>query len=331
MNSARLHSLFFLQILPVLIALLPLLAAAQAPGNYPSRPVTIVLNSASGTAGDTTARLMQGRLTERLKQPVLVENRVGASGIIGADYVAKAASDGHTLLLMSNTSSILSAARTDLPFDLLNDFAHIAKLIDVPLALGIPITVKANSLQELLAQIKANPGKYTFASPGTTGPQHLIGELMKQSLGLDMVHVPHKDHALAVQNLVGGHVDLMVTSVSSLLPLANAGKLKLLGITGAKRSALAPNLPTFKELGYGFLVDMAGWYVLSAPAKTPGPIVARLNREFREVIATREIVEALARNGLDSDAGTPEQAVAFLKGDIERWSRVIKQGNIRTN
>lgn len=320
----------FLRILIALPTLLPLLTLAQTPAAYPTRPVTIVLNSATGTGGDTAVRLIQARLTERLKQPVVVENRVGASGVIGADYVAKAAPDGYTLLVMSNTSAILSSVRADLPFDLLQDFAHVAKLVDVPLALGIPVAIKANDLQELLVQIRANPGKFTFASPGTTAPQHLIGELMKQSLGLDMVHVPHKDHALAVQNLVGGHVDLMVTSVTSLLPLASANKLKLLGVTGTRRSPLAPNVPTFRELGHEFLVDMAGWYVLTAPAKTPTAVVVRLNREFREVLAIREVVEAMNKNGLDPDTGTPEQAVAFLRGDIERWSRVIKGGKIST-
>lgn len=312
-----------------LIAILCHAAQAQSPGSPSSRPVSLVVTSAAGTGGDIAVRLITSRLAERLKQPVVVENRVGASGVIGADYVAKAAPDGNTLLVMAITSAILSAARTDLPFDMMRDFTHVTKLVDLPLALGLASVIKANDLKEFLALVKAAPGKYTYASPGALAPQHLIGERMNQQLGLAMVHVPHRDHALAVQNLVGGHVDMMVTSVASLRSLAAAGKLKLLAITGTERSRLAPSVPTFGELGYNFLVDAAGWYLVSAPAATPAPVVARLNHAFREVMAAPEVVEAMFKNGLEPSTGTPEHAAAFLKDEIERFSGIIKLGRIK--
>lgn len=314
--------------LTALIALVSLQAFAQGPSNYPSRAVTVVVTTAPGTAGDIVMRAIQGRLSERLKQPLVVENRVGASGALGADYVAKSAPDGYTLAVVSNAFGILPSMRNDLPFNFANDFVHITKLVDVPLGFAVAATVKANDLKELFAQVKANPGKFTFASPGTASPQHLAGELMKQRLGLDMVHVPHKDHALAVQSIVGGHVDLFITGVNALIPQANAGRIRLLGVTGTKRFDFAPGIPNFVELGYDFLTDLAGWYILSAPVKTPPAAVARLNRELREALAAPEVGAILAKSGLTADTTTPEDALAFLRKDIERWAGVIKQGKI---
>ncbi len=324
--NAKLSRLLFL-----LPALLSLQTQAQSPGEYPVRPITVIVSTAAGSAGDILMRSIAPRLAERLKQSVIVENKVGASGTIGADYVAKAAPEGYALLATVNTLAILPALRTDLPYDLLKDFAHITKLVKVDLTFGLSTSVKANDLKELVALIKATPGKYTFGSPGNGTPHHMAGEVIRQNLGLDMVHVPHKDLALAVQNLVGGHVDMLVSGTASILPAAKTGKVKLLATTGTSRSAFAPDIPTFRELGYDFMDDVAGWYALSAPAKTPAPVIGRLNREFREVLAIAAVKEALEKIGMEAETSTPEQANAFVKGDIERWTRVVKQGKISAN
>ena len=311
--------------------LLPPSALAQSVDDYPTRPVTIVVTSAAGSSMDILGRSIAPKLAERLKQAVLIENRVGASGIIGANSVAKAAPDGYTLLATVNTFAILPAIRNDLPYDIVNDFVHITKVVKVTLTLALSTNVKANNVRELVALIKANPGKFTFSSPGPGSPHHMAGELLRQNLLLEMTHVPHKDLALAIQNVVGGHVDMIISSSASVIPGAESGKLKLLANSGTSRSVFAPDVPTFTELGYQFMSDVDGWYLLSAPVRTPASIVARLNREFRDVLGTPEARDAMRKMGSELETSTPEQAAAFVKADVERWIRVIKQGKVTVN
>ncbi len=315
----------------LLSSLLSSAVLAQSTDGYPSRPVTIVVTSAAGSAMDVLGRNIAPRLGERLKQTVLVENRVGASGIIGANSVAKAPPDGYTLLATVNTFAILPALRNDLPYDIVNDFVHITKLIKVTLTLALSTMVPAGNIKELVALIKANPGKYTFASPGNGSPHHMAGELFRQNLALEMVHVPHKDLALAIQSVVGGHVNMIISSSASVIPGSVSGRLKLLANSGTKRSVFAPDVPTFRDLGYEFMDDVDGWYVLSAPARTPPAVVARLNREFRDALAQPEVREVSKKFGFELETSTPEQTAAFVKSDVERWARVIKQGKVTVN
>ena len=303
----------------------PAATYAQGQDNYPSRPITLVIMTGPGTAGDIVARALVPGLVERLKQPVVVEFRVGASGIIAADYVAKSAPNGYTLLSTVSTATVLQASGRSLPWDLIADFTHVAKLFSVSLAFGVTASQPASSLKDFVASIKANPGKYTFGSPGNGTPHHLAGELFQQALGLQMVHVPHKELSQAYTALVGGHIDTMTSAVASYLPHYRGGRVKLVAVTGQARLSMLPEVPTFRELGYEFMGDVEGWYMLSAPAKTPAPIVERLNRDFRSVLKLPETKETLVKFAGDVDTGTPEEAVAFLKADIERWSRVIRQ------
>ena len=315
----------------VLVATVACGAHAQAQESYPARPITLVIMTGPGTAGDIIARALVPGLMERLKQPVVIEFRTGASGIIAADFVAKSAPNGYTLLSTVNTSTVLQASGRTLPWDLLTDFTHVTKLFTVALAYGANVAMPGATLKDLVDAVRANPGKYTFGSPGNGTPHHLAGELFQQGLGLQMVHVPHKELSQAYASIVGGHVDTMTSAVASYATHMKSGRVKLLAITGPARLAMIPEVPTFRELGYDFMSDVDGWYMLSAPAKTPAPIVERLNREFRAVLNTAEAREALVRFAGAPDTTTPEEAVAFLKKDIERWSRVIRQGKISVN
>ncbi len=314
-----------------LVLMIPFAALGQSVDDYPTKPVTLVVTSAAGSSMDIVARAIAPRLGERLKQNVLVDNRVGASGIIGANSVAKAAPDGYTLLATVNSFAILPALRNDLPYDIVNDFVHITKMIKVTLTLALSSAVPASNVKELVALIKANPGKYTFSSPGPGSPHHMAGELFRQNLGLDMVHVPHKDLGLAIQSVVGGHVNMIISSSASVIPGSESGRLKLLANSGVKRSVFAPNVPTFRDLGYDFMDDVDGWYLLSAPVKTPAPVVAKLNREFREVMGAADVRESSRKVGSEIETSTPEQAAAFVKADVERWMRVIKAGKVTVN
>lgn len=304
-------------------------AGAQGANDYPSRPVTIVVLSTAGSAQDGAMRAIGARMAERLKQPVVIDNRVGASGIIGVDHVAKSAPDGYTLVAMNNTMVILPALRKDLPFDVNRDFAHVAKLANLRMALAVSNNLKTPNLNALFAEVKANPGKYTFASPGVGSPHHMGGELIKQNLSLDMRHIPHKDQTLALQSLGGGHVDIMVGGLSTLLVLGNTGKATVLGTTGDTRTNNAPGVPTFKEAGYGFVDSVSSWIVISAPARTPQAIVARLNRDFNAVLVLPEIKAALAKVDADPDIGTPEQTAALVQTGLDQWKRVVTQAGIK--
>lgn len=315
--------------LSISMAVLTVTSAYSQVSEYPSRPITAVVNSAAGSSTDTGMRLVAQKLGERLKQAVVVDNKVGASGAIGAEYVAKAAPDGYTLLTTVNTLAIMPAVRNDLPFDVLKDFTYITKLLNVSLTFGLSNNVPAKDLKELFALIRANPGKYTFSSPGVGSPHHLAGELIKQNLKLDIVHVPHKDLALAVQNVVGGHVDMIVSGTGSVLALGNTGKMKLLATSGTKRASYAPNIPTFNELGYSFMDDVDGWTALAGPAKMPPAVVARLSRELREVLALPEVRDGSTKIGVEAVWSSPEQTDAFIRTDVARWQQVVSQGKVK--
>lgn len=304
-------------------------AIAQNTNDYPKRPITIVVTSTAGSAQDSAVRIISARLSERLKQTIVVENRLGASGIIGVDHVAKAAPDGYTILTTNNTMAILPAIRTKLPFDVMRDFAHVSKLFTISMGLAVHSSVKATNLKELFALIKANPGKFTFASPGVGSIHHMGAELVKQNLGLDMVHIPHKDQTLALQGVGGGHVDMMIGSMTTLVPLAATGKVKILATSGATRSPNTPSLPTFTESGYAFIEPVVSWGVLSSPKKTPPEIIDKLNREVTVVLNMPEVRAEFAKLGMDPDIGTPDQTSAFLQSAIDQWKIVISRAGIK--
>jgi len=316
----------------VLLALLivPLCTTpAAAQESFPSRAITMVVPISPGTSADLIARSLGAKLAERLKQPVVIENKVGASGMIGLDYTAKAAPNGYTLALMVNSATFLPALVKNMPFDLVSDFAPIAKVATAPLALAVHPSVPARDFKELVALLKANPGKYTYATPGNGTIQHVSMEMLKLELGLDVLHVPHKAIADATSNLVGGHVDMTFGSAPTLVNLSASGKVRVLAMTSPMPGTAAASVPTLADLGYPSLSAITQWYGFIAPSKTPAAIVSRLNRELRQIAEAPEVRAMLIeKQGLGVAVGSPEEMGALVRGDVARWKRVVHEAKI---
>jgi len=302
------------------------LAAAQT---FPSRPVTLVVPFTTGTGIDILARVIGPRLSERWKQPVVVENKPGASGNIGADAVAKAAPDGYTLMVTVNTYTITPALFKDMPYNAATDLAPISKIAVATYTFAVnPAVFPANNMREAIALIRANPGKYYFASPGNGTPHHVGMELIKQRLGLDVTHVPYKGFAGAMTDLVGGQVQMMFTLIHSSIPYVRAGKIRALAVTGAKRSPQFPEAPTFREQGIDFMDDVDAWYAVMAPGKTSPELVARLNADVNAVMGIPEVRENLIKQGLIPSTSTPGELAALIKADLARWAKVVADAKI---
>lgn len=307
-------------------------ASAQSPAkasaeNYPARPIQIIVPFTPGTGMDILARTVGQKLGERLGQAVIVENRPGASGNIGAAQVAKAAPDGYTLLLSGNPLVMNVSLARDLPFDPVKDLVPVEKMATGTLAITVSNAIPAGTVKEFVAYAKAHPG-LPYGSPGVGTPQHLATELFKATTGIDMLHVPYKGSAGAITGLISGEIAFMFNAVHAVLPQAKAGKLKILAVAGSQRSPVAPDIPTVAESGYpGFDVDL--WYGLLAPAGTPTDIIARLNTEVTQILSAPDMRETLAGQGLEAVTSTPEQFSTLMKTDLDRWARVIKAAGIR--
>jgi tripartite-type tricarboxylate transporter receptor subunit TctC len=311
-----------------LCASLPLLASAQA---YPTQPVNIVVPYTPGTGIDIIARTLSAKMKDRLGQPMVVDNKPGASGNIGADAVAKARPDGHTLMVTVNTFTITPALYQKMPYDPNADFTPISKLAVGNLALVVnPSVLPVKTVSELTDYVRARPGKINYGSPGNGTPQHLAVEILKERLNLDMVHVPYKGAAGANTDLLGGQIQLMVLPVHTALPFAKSGKLNILAVSGEKRSELAPDSPSFAEAGLKNL-DLDLYYWLAGPAKLPKPIVARLNEEMKAILAMPDVKETLLKQGLVVETSTPEQISADIKSDVSRWKKFVSEKGIKAD
>ena len=308
-----------------LIPLLSLvLAGAAAAQPYPAKPIRIVSPFAPGGGVDFTARIVGQKITEALGQPVIVDNRAGAGGVIGTEAVAKAAPDGYTLLLGSaGPMTILPGLSTKLPYDPLKDFAPITLVTSMPFVLVVHPSLPVKSVQDLLALARARPGQLNFASPGNGTTTHLAAELLKTLANVNLVHVPYKGVAPAVTDLLAGQVQFMSGDLSTVMPQVRAGKLRALAVTSAKRSTQVPDLPTIAEAGVpGY--DASGWFGVLAPAATPIEIVTRLNTTIVKGISTPESREKLAALGGEVVGNTPAEYAAFLREDLAKWSKLIK-------
>jgi tripartite-type tricarboxylate transporter receptor subunit TctC len=307
-----------------------LLVAANAYAqSFPSRPVTLVVPFSTGTGIDILARAIGPRLSERWNQPVVVENKPGASGNIGTDHVAKAAPDGHTLMVTVNTYTITPSLFKNLAYDAEKDLAPISKIALATYAFVVnPNVFPANSMQEAIALIRANPGKYNFASPGNGTPHHVGMELIKLRLGLNATHIPYKGFAGAMTDLVGGQVHMMFTLIHSSIPHVRSGRIRALAVTGAKRSPQYPEAPTFREQGIDFMDDVDAWYAVMAPGRTPPELVARLNADVNAVMALPDVRDHLVKQGMIPVTSSPAELAALIRTDLARWAKVIQDAKI---
>jgi tripartite-type tricarboxylate transporter receptor subunit TctC len=311
--------------LAVAALLVPQAAGAQG---YPDKPVRIVVPYAAGGAVDIIARTVGQALAEQLKQPVVVDNRPGASANIGMEAVSKAPPDGYTLLMASNGLATNMALFPDLPFDGRRDFAPIARIGYAPLVLVVPASSPAKSLKELLAQAKAEPGKLTYASAGNGSSGHLAGELLKSTAGVDVLHIPYKGGAPAITDLLGERISFMPINPLEVLPHIRAQKLRVLAVASDTRLALFPDVPTFGEAGLpGF--EATVWWGLAAPARTPRDVVVRLNVESNRVLQDPAVAKKLGDMGVVITAGTPDDFARLIGSQTELWSDVIRKAGIR--
>jgi tripartite-type tricarboxylate transporter receptor subunit TctC len=294
-------------------------ALAQA---FPSKPIRILVPFPPGGGTDVAARALAEHLGREFGQPVLVENRPGGNSIIATDAVAKAAPDGHTLLLTTDFHSINAAFGVGLPYDSLKDFAFVARVSTSPLMLVAHPSTNASSLKDLVAAANANPGKLTFASLGTSSPHYLGFEWFKRMAGANMLDVPYKGGGPALADLLGGQVNLMFIVAANGIRQARAGKLVALAVTGPSRAGAAPEVPTFAESGYPEFV-LLNWYGILAPAGTPREAVTKLNAAIVGALATRAVAERLAGVGVDPAPSTPEALESWIRSDIERYRHII--------
>ena len=312
-----------------LCALLFALASAANAQSFPNRPVTLVVPFSPGTGIDILARVIAPKLADKWGQPVVVDNKPGASGNIGTDLVAKSPPDGYTLMVTVNTFTITPSLIKNTPYDVVEDFSPISKIATATYCFDVnPNVFPARNMQEAIALIRQNPGKYFFASPGNGTPHHIGMELIKLRLGLNATHVPYKGFAGAMQDLIGGQVQMMFTLVHSSIPQAKAGRIRILGVTGAKRSPQFPDLPTFREQGIDFMDDVDAWYAVIGPARLAPELLAKLSADVNAVMALPEVRENLLKQGLVPTTSTPQELSALIKSDVPRWAKVIADAKI---
>lgn len=301
------------------------LAQAQA---YPGKPVKIIVPFGAGGPADIYARVIAQRIAPPLGQQVIVEDRPGAGSAIGSDVVAKSTPDGYTLLMISNTHTINETLNPKLPYNLLRDFAPITQVNVMPNVLVVSPSAKVNSVKELIALAKANPGKLNYASSGPGTPYHLAAELFKAMTDTNIVHIPHKASGEARASVLGGQVEMMFDSLPTTVQQIKSGKLKGLAITSTKRSPLLPDLPTVAEAGVpGYEADL--WLGLVAPAGTPAAIIDRLHDETVKVLMNPQVQESFRQQGVEAAGTTPAQFGAFLKNEVQRWGKVVKFSGAR--
>jgi len=311
----------------LLLALAAACALAAQAQEYPSKPVRIVVPFAAGGVTDNSARVVAEPLSQRLGQPVVVENRPGASGNIGTQQVAQGAADGYTLLLgFDGTMVINPFVFPNIPFDTLKDFAPVTKLGDATLLLVAHPSLPAKTLQEMIALAKTKP--LAYGTSGTGGTPHLAGELLKQRTGAQLEHIPYKGGGPALADAVGGQIPLVFTAIAGAQQYVRTGRLVALGVPGAKRSSALPDVPTFQESGLaGF--DVSSWTGIFAPAATPRPVVERLHKELAAVLQSAFVKERYAVLGIEPVGNTPEAFAAQIREDLVRWEKVVKAANVR--
>jgi tripartite-type tricarboxylate transporter receptor subunit TctC len=310
--------------------MLATLAAAPAVAqNYPTKPIRILIAQAPGSATDVVSRVVGNRLSEGLGQPIVIEARPGAGGVVGTEAAARSAPDGYTLFMANNsTHGSNPAVYAKLPYDAINDFAPIAFVASVPYVLVVDPSLPAKNVQELVALAKSRPGKMNYASAGNGSTHHFCGELLKSMSGIDLLHIPYKGSPPAIAGLLGGEVSMMFANVADIGSQIKNAKVKALAVTTARRAASLPDTPTMAEAGLpGF--EIVSWFGLLAPAGTPAPIVGRLNAETVKVLERKDVQATLAMQGLEVAPGSPEQFAAHIKSEIAKFTKIGKAAGIK--
>lgn len=312
----------------LLLAFFLLLSSGLAAAQYPSRPVKLVVPFPPAGATDVVGRLVAAKLSERLGESVVVDNKPGAGGAIGSDLVAKSPADGYTLLIATSSTHSIGPTLQKLPYDPIKDFAPITHVANVPNVLVVSPTLAVGSVQELVALAKSKPGQLNFASSGVGTIVHLNAELFKLISGTDMVHVPYKGTALSIPDVANGNVAMLFDSLASVMPHVKSGKVKPLAVNAARRQALLPDVPTLAEAGMPQF-DRYTWFGMFAPAGTPPAIVARVQREVVAALQAPDLLERFAAVGAEPVGSTPAEFVERIRSDAARWSEVIRKANVK--
>ena len=304
------------------------LTAATAQG-FPSRPIRLVVTFPTGGAPDILARTLAEKITPAWGQSIVVDNKPGAGGNIGAEFVARSPADGHTLVMGTvGTHAINGSLYAKLPYDMVRDFTPVTLIASTPNLLVVNNEVPARNLRELIALARAKPGTLTFGSPGIGTSVHVSGELFNSMAGVKTIHVPYKGRQMAIPDLLGGNITMMFDNMPSALPVVNEGKLRAIGVTSARRSPSAPEIPTLAEQGLpGF--EASSWFALFAPAGTPRAVVDRLHAEVTRVFNLPEVKEKLARLGLDPILGGPDELAKVQQSEITKWAKVVKDSGAK--
>jgi tripartite-type tricarboxylate transporter receptor subunit TctC len=294
---------------------------------YPSRPIRIIALSSPGSGPDIVGRLIGSKLTEAWGQQVIVDPRAAATGIVGSEIASKAAPDGHTLVIVTSQAVIVSMMYEKLPYNLIRDFAPITLVASTPFILAVHPAVPATSIKELVALARSKPGALRYGSGGSGSPPHLSAEIFKSMTGTDMLHVPYKGITPAMIDTVAGQVQLLISVIPAVLPTIKSGRLRALGVTSAKRTALVPDVPTIAETVPGY--EFIGWYSVFAPAKTPAGIVNKLNAEIVKALATPEFRERFTALGAEPSSSTPQELAAYLRVETGKMRKAVKESGAR--
>ena len=311
------------------LAAVAVLAASPALSQtYPAKPVRLIVPFAPGGPADITARIIGQKLGETFNQQFVVETRVGASGMIGAEYVAKSAPDGYTVLVTASAHVIVPSLYSKMAYDPIRDFIPVSVVLTSPLLLVVTPSLPAKNVKELVALAKARPGELTFGSSGSGSSTHLTAELLKSVTGTKMVHIPYKGQGQAITDVIAGQIQLMVLSPPAVKPFVDAGRLRPLAITSEQRFSQMPSVPTFVELGYKDLVT-GSWYAVWVPAKTPEAIVSRLNSEIVRIVNLPDVRNRILELGGVPIGNSPAEFDSFQKAESSRWARIVRESGAK--
>jgi len=313
----------------LLLSFAALASAAQAQP-FPSKPLRIIVPFPPGGAADVTSRLLGEHIAKGLGQPVIAENRPGAGAVIGYELAARAAGDGHTLLVVFPSFVINPAVKQGLKYDPLKDFKAVGQTISLPMAFAVNPSVPAKSLQELAALARAKPGEIAYGTPGAGTTHHVIGELFRLTAHIDIVHAPFQGEAPALTASAGGHIPMVFVNASALAPFAKSGKMRALAVTTPERAEVLPEVPTVREAGFPE-VESTNWSGLVVPGTTPAAVIARLNAELVGALRDAEIREKLKTYGMSPVPGTPEQFAALLQSESARYAKVVREAGIKAD